>query len=75
MFIAVLVNLHLVRDLMIEGCVRLMFAIVITGFQNFGYSVELGVSVGVHSYVAVNDDWVMRGQYSKAVCCWHCLIG
>ena len=75
MFIAVLVNLHLVRGLMIEGCIRLTSVIVITGFQNLGDAVEFSVSLGVHSCVAVNDDRVMRGQYSKAVCCWHCLIG
>ena len=54
---------------------RLMLAIVITELQNLGYAVEFSVSLGVHSYVTANDDSVMRGQYSKAVCCWHCVIG
>ena len=60
---------------MIEGRVRLMFAIVITGLQNLLDTVEFSVSLGVHCYVIVNDDRVMRGQYSIAICCWHCLIG
>ena len=54
---------------------RLRFAIVVTGLQNLGDAVEFSVTLGVHSYVTVNDNQVMRGQYSKAVCCWHCLIG
>ena len=55
MFIAVLANLHLVRGLTSEGCIRLRFAIVVTGLQNLGDVVEFIFSLEVHSYVTVND--------------------
>ena len=74
MFISVLGNLRFV-GLMIGGCIRRMFVICISGLQNLGNAVELSVSLGVNSYVTVNDDRVKRGQFSKAVCCWHFWFG
>ena len=65
MFIAVLVNLHLVRGMMSERCIRLRFGIVVTGLQNLGDAVEFSVSLGVHSYVTVNDDRSCEANTAK----------
>ena len=66
MFIAVLVNLHLVRGLMIGGCIRLMSVIVITGLQNLGDAVDVSVNLGVNSYVTVNHYRVLQRSIQRS---------
>ena len=68
MFIAVLVNFHLVRRLMIGGCIRLMSVIVITGLQILGDAVEFSVNLDDNEWRVVSRRRSMQDRRTLGQC-------